>query len=316
MKQLTVLLLALIISNLANATDTWPRVNSRNTSVDIADISSSGQSKDGKPAINNPQFIATKDATNIKPSEPVISLRINQDIRAYPLRVLMWHGIVNDVVDNTPVAITYDPLTNTSIVFDRRLDGKTLEFSNTGKLYNSNMIMYDKETESWWQQYTGKSIAGQLNGKALEILPSRVESLALFYDKYPEAKVLVPNDPSSYSYGINPYIGYDTYFPLMYKGKYNKELPRMEYLVVVGNQAWPLELLKKKEVIQKDNLQISIKPYQNSALNSNEISLGRDLGNVIVQRKTENGDLVEVPYLVTFAFAFHAFQPDGVVNSN
>jgi hypothetical protein len=291
----------------------WPKTDFSNALVSLSDVTPSGQPKNGARAIDSPEFVAAEKIDNIALSEPVITVNIGGDVRAYPIRILMWHGIVNDTVGKTPIAVTYDPLCNTAIVFDRRFDGEVLQFGNTGSLYNSNMIMYDKTSESWWQQYTGKAIAGKYAGQSLQVLPSRVEGFRFFRRPFPQARVLVPNDDSEYSYGANPYIGYDTYFPVMYKGKYNKQLPRMAYLVVVGDEAWPLEDLKQKGVIKKDDIVLAWQPFQNSALDSAEIKLGRDIGNVAAKRKTE-GDLVDIPYVLTFAFVFNAFSPDGIVH--
>jgi hypothetical protein len=310
----SIILILYSLSSFADAPTSWEKTDFSKKSIDLSDIASSGAPKDAVPSIDNPQFIAANKVIDFNPTEPVISINIKGDVRAYPIRILMWHGIVNDIVGGTPVAITYDPLCNTSIVYDRRLSDKTLEFGVSGKLYNSNMIIYDRETQSWWQQYTGKSIIGAHNGAELNVIPSRVESLALFRESYPEARVLIPNDYTAYSYGLNPYKGYDTYFPIMYKGEYNEKLPRMMYLVVVGNEAWPLELLQQKQVIIQDGLILAWKPNQNSALDSPEIDMGRDIGNVAVQRRTAD-NVENIPYVVTFAFAFYAFHPEGVLHT-
>jgi hypothetical protein len=298
----------------ADKEQSWPKTDFSKSSITLDDITSSGAPKDGRPSIDKPQFIAANKVDNFNPTEPVISITINRDVRAYPLRILMWHGVVNDIVGGTPVAITYDPLCNTSIVYERTVDEKVLQLGTTGQLYNSNMLIYDHDSQSWWQQYTGKAVVGENTGKSLNVVPSRVESLYLFKESYPEARVLIPNDDTAYSYGVNPYKGYDTYFPLMYKGKYTEKLPRMMYLVVVGNEAWPLELLQKKHVIIKDGLTLAWLPNQNSALDSAVIEMGRDIGNIAVKQKTDNGE-VDAPYIITFAFAFYAFQPNGMVHT-
>ncbi|MFC3323608.1 DUF3179 domain-containing (seleno)protein [Mesorhizobium cantuariense] len=111
------------------------------------------------------------------------------------MRVMIWHEIVNDVVGGIPVTVTYCPLCNTGIIVDRRLDGRTLDFGTTGKLRNSDLVMYDRQTESWWQQYGGEAIVGDLAGRSLKILSSRLESLKSFRERAPEGRVLVPNDP-------------------------------------------------------------------------------------------------------------------------
>lgn len=134
------------------------------SSVPFEEIISGGPPRDGIPSIDDPQFVKASDVTDIDAREPVIQFGLGDDIRAYPLRALTWHEIANDTVDGTPVAVTYCPLCNAAIVFDRRVQGSVLEFGTTGKLRNSDLVMYDRQTESWWQQFTGDAIVGELTG--------------------------------------------------------------------------------------------------------------------------------------------------------
>ncbi len=133
----------------------WPLTDFTKHSVDLNDIKSGGPSKDGIPSIDRPHFAPAQTVTALGTIEPVISLSINGDARAYPLRVLMRHEIVNDVGGGVPVAVTYCPLCNAAIVFERTVDGDVVEFGTTGNLRNSDLVMYDRSTESWWQQFTG-----------------------------------------------------------------------------------------------------------------------------------------------------------------
>jgi hypothetical protein len=128
-------------------TGAWPKTDFSRHSVNLKEIRSGGPPKDGIPPIDNPKFIAISEVSGIKGTEPVISLRIGKDARAYPLRVLMWHEIVNDTVGGVPVAVTFCPLCNAAVVFDRRLDGRVLDFGTTGKLRRSDLVMYDRQTE-------------------------------------------------------------------------------------------------------------------------------------------------------------------------
>ena len=143
-------------------------------------------------------------------TEPVVGLIINGKVRAYPLRILTWHEIVNDELGSVPVAVTYCPLCNSTIIFDRRLDVKVLDFGTTGKLRHSEMVMYDRQTESWWRQFLGQGIVGEMTGKRLKTIPARLKSFANNKKRAPGGDVLVPNDPGMRRYGANPYAGYDT----------------------------------------------------------------------------------------------------------
>ena len=179
----------------------WPRTDFDKTSVDFDEILSGGPPKDGIPSIDDPNFVPVSEVTDLGPQEPVIALVINGDARAYPLRILTWHEICNDVVGGVPVAVTYCPLCNSAIVFDRRVDGVATEFGVTGKLRNSDMVMYDRNTESWWQQFLGVGIVGEQTGKELAMLPSRLESWERFAARHPDGQVLVPNNPGMRPYG-------------------------------------------------------------------------------------------------------------------
>ena len=158
----------------------WPRTDFSKHSVPFAAIKSGGPPKDGIPAIDAPHFERLTDAkamgsiASLGDTEPVIALSIGEDARAYPLRVLIWHEIANDLVDGTPVVVTYCPLCNAALVFERMVDGRILDFGTTGKLRHSDLVMYDWQTESWWQQFTGEAIVGAMTGRQLRLIPSRL----------------------------------------------------------------------------------------------------------------------------------------------
>jgi len=144
----------------------WPKTDFTRTTVDLGEIISGGPPKDGIPAIDRPRFDTIHEAdTWLDPREPVIVLTWNERARAYPLQILIYHEIVNDVFQGRPVAVTFCPLCNASLVFDRRLRGRVLDFGTTGKLRKSDFVMYDRQTESWWQQFTGKEIVGLTPGQ-------------------------------------------------------------------------------------------------------------------------------------------------------
>jgi hypothetical protein len=290
----------------------WPRTDFSKHAVSFAEIESGGPPKDGIPAIDRPQFIApAKAARWLDRREPVIVFEHRGDARAYPLQVLMFHEIVNDTVGGLPVAVTFCPLCNASIVFDRRVNGAVLDFGTTGKLRHSDLVMYDRQTESWWQQYSGTAIVGELTGSQLPMLPVRIEAFQRFRQRHPEGRVLVPNDPALRPYGANPYVGYDgARLPFLYDGSLPEGIAPMAYVVAVGDDAWALSLLREKGRIAAGDLELTWEPGQNSALDHRLIAEGRDVGNVVVQRRVD-GRLTDVPHHVTFAFVFHAFQPEG-----
>ncbi len=289
----------------------WPRTDFTKSSVDFAEIVSGGPPKDGIPSIDNPKFVPVSEMTDLGPQEPVIGLVINGDARAYPLRILTWHEICNDEVGGVPVAVTYCPLCNSAIVYDRRVDGAATEFGVSGKLRHSDMVMYDRATESWWQQFLGVGIVGERTGVELRILPSRLESWERFAARHPDGKVLVPSNPVIRPYGENPYVGYDGFSqPYFYRGSYPEGIEPLARVVAVADQAWALDLLQTAGQIEAGDLVLTWEPGQNSALDSRSIRDGRDVGNVVVQRIGPEG-AEDVAYDLTFAFVFHAFRPDG-----
>ncbi len=206
------------------------------------------------------------------------------------------------------------PCANSGIVFDRVIDGQVSEFGTTGKLRRSDMVMYDRLTESWWQQFLGEAIAGELTGTELDIFPSRMESFQRFAERYPDGKVLVPSNPRMRSYGRNPYAGYDSgSWPFLFRGEYDGPVPPLARVVAVGNEAWTMESLRAAGRIEQGDLILTWEEGQNSALDSGVISQGRDVGNVVVQRRV-NGVLEDVVHDIPFAFVFHTFVPDGVLH--
>ena len=187
----------------------WKTDFSRHT-VPLNEIFSGGPPRDGIPPIDDPNFTTIKNADRwLDASEPVIAFELNGDSRAYPLEILIWHEIVNDVVGGLPVAVTFCPLCNSSIVFERTLDGVVLDFGTSGNLRRSDLIMWDRQSETWWQQLTGEGIVGTLAGKKLTFLPASVISWSDFKAANPEGKVLSRLTGFARDYGENPYEGYD-----------------------------------------------------------------------------------------------------------
>jgi hypothetical protein len=293
----------------------WKKTDFSKKSIEYSEILSGGPPKDGIPSIDDPKFIAASEAKGLGPKIPVISFSMNGEAKAYPLGILMNHEIVNDTVGGVAVAVTYCPLCNSSVVFDATVNGKVTEFGTTGKLRNSDLVMYDRNTESWWQQFLGEAIVGELTGTKLRIFPSRVESFEIFKKRFPDGKVLLPKFSFRGAGGANPYGGYDTRSrPYgFFQGPLPKGINAMARVVAVGEESWALELLRKKKKIEKDNLILTWTEGQNSALDTGNISNGREVGNVVVQRKTKDG-LKDVVHDITFAFVFHAFRPKGTIH--
>jgi hypothetical protein len=177
--------------------------------------------------------------------------------------------------------------------------------------------MYDRQTESWWQQFLGEAIVGEMTGQTLTSIPARLESFSNFKARAAEVDagggwVLVPNDEVMRAYGITPYVGYDSLEkPFLYNGPLTTQVAPLARVVRVRDRAWSLDLVKEKgEIMISDACRIRWDPGQASALDRSAIAQGLDVGNVVVEEKNADGVWVDAVYTVDFAFAFRAFYPD------
>ena len=225
-------------------------------SVELDEIQSGGPPKDGIPAIDDPRFVSTSEAAGwLDPREPVIAVAHAGQARAYPLQILMWHEIVNDTLGDLPIAVTFCPLCNASLVFDRRVGGRLLDFGTTGMLRKSDLVMYDRQTETWWQQFSGTAIIGELLGTELEQIPTQIVAFEEFRDGYPDGEVLSRETGYSRGYGRNPYRGYDDIdnSPFLLDDPVDPRLPAMERVLSVSldgiDRLYPFSLFRERPLI-------------------------------------------------------------------
>ncbi|MBK7450989.1 MAG: DUF3179 domain-containing protein [Anaerolineales bacterium] len=223
-------------------------------SVPYSEILSGGPPKDGIPSIDAPKFQSTSEADEwLDDREPLSSSRQRQ-AKAYPIQILVWHEIVNDTVGGEPLMVSFCPLCNTAIAFKRTHAGQVLDFGTTGRLRYSNLIMYDRQTETWWQQATGDAIAGGYTGSQLEFYPASMISWADFKAQYPDGVVLSRDTGHPRDYGRNPYFGYDdiNQTPFLFDGATpDRLLPMARVLTVEINNdtiAYPFDLLRESKV--------------------------------------------------------------------
>lgn len=262
------------------------------------------------PSIDYPSFITKEEGlSSFYKEEPVIAVVINGRAKAYPLNMLTMHEISNDTLSGIPILPTFCPLCNASIVYDRRvsIDGKetVLNFEVSGMLRNSDMIMADDKTQSWWQQLMGLSIVGKLSGTELTIIPSQVISVEMFFSRYPDGEILSPKTGTEgeESYGKNPYVKYDDIHNTPYERFFDSSnvdtrLPSMERLVDIKGEnnykVYPYSKLKKKGVIN-DNFEekdyvLFYSSGMVSVLDENEISKSKDVGSTSVFLATLEGN--------------------------
>ncbi|CAN5708472.1 DUF3179 domain-containing protein [soil metagenome] len=270
------------------------------SSLPYSDIIGGGPPKDGIPAVDAPVFETIADArTWIDGLSPVIAVEVDGAAKAYPMAILTWHEIVNDAVGGVPVVVTFCPLCNTALVFERTLDGVVHDFGTTGNLYFSNLVMYDRQTESWWQQATGKSVVGEQMGAKLEFVPAQIISLDEFEATYPDGEVLSRDTGHSRPYGQNPYPGYDRADepPFLFFGTSDGRIAPKERVATAGegDQAIAFAYPELAEVgvatAEIDGAPIVVfwAPGTRSALDANAIDESADVGTTGVYSPVVDG---------------------------
>jgi len=299
----------------------FPKTDFSKSAVKFSDIRSDGAGRDQIPAIDKPKFLPANEVTGLGPLEPVLRIEHFGDVKAYPLRILLWHEIVNDRIGDTPIVASYSPLSNSATIYDRRVEiggqTRTLSFGNTGRLRHFGAIMYDHQSETWWQQFAGHGIVGRLTGAKLIALPARIEAFGRLRQADPDAEVLVPANPKARPYGRTPFVGMDTSAGEGLEAyALSDEVKPYDRVVVVNHVAWTLKLLKENGTIERENLAITWVPGQNSVHDAKWISFGRDIGNVIVRRfNKETEEWEDAVHTISFAYAFQALVEGGTVYS-
>jgi len=218
-------------------------------SIPVNEILSGGPPKDGIPAILNPRFVPASQATFLRDDDLVIGVVLNGDAKAYPIRILNWHEVVNDTIGEQPVAITWCPLTQSAIAFDRRTGGEVKTFGVSGRLYNSNVLMYDHQTESLWSQLEGAAVTGRSTGTALMPVPSQLVTWRTWRTLYPETLVVSTATGHPRNYQRDPYARYledpAVMFPVSHQDPRLPAKAKVLGIVVNGAaKAYPLASLK------------------------------------------------------------------------
>lgn len=261
------------------------------------------------PSIDYPKFIGKEEGMDqFLKNEPVIAVAIEGVAKAYPLNILTMHEISNDTLNGIPILPTYCPLCNSSLVFDRRLRHEekdyVLDFEVSGMLRNSDMVMADTQTESWWQQIMGFGLVGELAGVSLKVLPSMVISVQDFFERYPEGRILSPKTGTKAEqwYGTNPYQEYDKisgkpYERFFDKSKVDGRLQAMERIINLegpnGYKVYPFSLIKEQGVIndefQGKEIVIFYKEGAVSVLDHKEISKSKSIGSATMFSAVRKG---------------------------
>lgn len=263
-----------------------------------------GAPRDAIPAIFNPTYLTIEQASErYEPQIPLVQVRIGGDARGFPLGILIWHEIVNDTINGRPVAITFCPLCNTAIAYERQVGERTLDFAVSGLLRNSDLVMYDRGTETLWQQSTGRAIVGNLVGARLAGLPATVVSFGQFRAAYPDGLIMSPDTGWFREYGQNPYTQYDRPEPrpFLFYGELDDRLPPKLRVVSIeapggAAYAYPWDFVSDQRVVYDthDDARIVIfwTPGTVSALDRGMIAESADIGATAVYNRQLNGQLL------------------------
>lgn len=267
--------------------------------IPFSELRSGGPPKDGIPSIDNPKFMSASDADKfLKGDDPVLGLDYEGVARAYPHRIMNWHEIVNDTVAGDPILITYCPLCFTGIAFERKLDGKETTFGVSGKLYKSNLVMYDRTTETLWNQLGGEAIIGEHLGQKLRQIPLETITWDDWKEKHPNTEVLSKDTGYSRNYDQNPYEGYETD-----RDTFGTEFE--DDRLHPKAKIWGIELDGRFKAYSDESL-TSVGNLNDSFADKN-LKISRDRDGAVTIKDESGKDLVPT---ISFWFAWVAFHPE------
>jgi hypothetical protein len=307
--------------------DRFPR-----TLVDRTLIVAGGPPPDGIPPVDDPSLVPADTVDWVAPEEAVLALTVDDVTHLYPIQIMLWHEIVNDRIGDTPVTVTYCPLCNSAVAYDRRVDDRLLDFGTSGSLYQSALVMYDRQTESLWTHFDGRAVVGDLLGVELEIKPVVTVSWADAVERWPDALVL--DRPGSVRpYGTSPYPGYegmDEPLPGYFSGEVEGRLPSRTR--VVGLRHDDVAVAVERSLIEAEGslvvdvgglaVRLDHRPGTRSPLDGAEVASGVDIGSITAVAvdpgsgsgtDPDSAAPVPVPLLDTFWFAWVTYNPDTVV---
>lgn len=260
-------------------------------SIDLSVLRSGGPPPDGIPSIDDPVFHAASSVDYLRDTDPVVAVEINGDARAYPLEIMIWHELVNDTIGGVPVSVAYCPLCNSVTVYEREIEGEVLDFGVSGLLYNSSLVMYDRQTETLWSHFSGEPLYGALGDAELVLIPSTIVGFGTWQASHPEGLVLNRTTGATRSYGANPYPGYDNVdaSPFLFEGEVDGRFTAMTRVVGVESAdgataaAFPLLDLRESGVVtaslgDEDVVAFWV-PGSSSALDEGQVSGGVDVGS-------------------------------------
>lgn len=304
MKILSTILLSVLLTGSLHATSKNGFDLSQSL-IPAKDILQGGPPRDGIPSIERPKFVSARDANFMRPNDRVMGITVNGESRAYPINILNWHEVVNDQIRGKPISVTYCPLCGTGVVYEAAVGGKVLKLGVSGLLYNSDVLLYDRQTESLWSQILSKSINGPMRGRKLTMVPSSHTSWASWLKKQPNTKVLSTDTGFSRDYRRSPYGDYDknqeTYFPVTAQSRAYHPKERVLGITLNGQyKAYPfVELGKVGASSIRDNFQ------------GQNLTVNFDVANRDGEVLGSNGSPIEL--VNGFWFAWYAFHPNTAI---
>jgi hypothetical protein len=269
--------------------------------VPASEILAGGPPRDGIPAIDHPRYVRAHSASFLQGKERILGIRLHGMTRAYPVAILNWHEIVNDDFAGVPVTVTYCPLCGTGIAYLARAGEQELKFGVSGLLYNSDMLLYDRNTGSLWSQIMRRAVSGPMKGAKLEAIPLEHTSWSEWQRRYPETRVLSTDTGFRRDYHRNPYTGYEKsrklWFPVGAQDeRYHPKEPVLGVEVDGEFKAYPFAELAKSDGVVHDTV------------SGRNIVVQYDRRNRAASAAFANGD--SLPAVTAFWFAWYAFHPD------
>ena len=296
-------LIGLFTSNVAQA-DRYNGFDIRGSLIPADEIHQGGPPRDGIPALNKPKFIPASKVDFLKKNDRVLGLKRNGKFKAYPIAIMNWHEIVNDQVAHEKIVITYCPLCGTGIGFEAKASQRLLTFGVSGLLYNSDVLLYDRETESLWSQIASKAIAGSMKGTPLTLIPLEHTTWSSWKQRYPDSLVLSTDTGYSRDYTRDPYAGYENsdglYFPVAHRDPRYHPKERVLGIEVNGqSKAYPFSELSQTNGTVKE------------IFNGKVLKITYDTANQSARIFDKDGN--ELPGITSYWFAWYAFHPETSV---
>jgi hypothetical protein len=297
----TLIALLILASTSALARDEMNGFELTDSLIPIDEIFQGGPPRDGIPSIDRPTYLPARDARYLRDDELVLGLVHNGIARAYPIRILVWHEIVNAEFDGEPVVITFCPLCGTGLAFSAVLDRRRLDFGVSGLLHNSDLLMYDRQTESLWTQIPGQAVTGDMAGKSLQRLAVVHLPWRVWREQFPNGKVLSSNTGFDRDYSRDPYAGYDRTNRLLFPvSKSDARYTAKTWVLGLESdglsKAWPFPELAKTDGNIVDTFA------------GQQIEIRFDSSQQTASAHDMDGNLL--PAVRAFWFAWYGFYPD------